>query len=157
MSNPSEVLAQYHDFDAMDGLPDMINLRNRIDDATALLAKYKAELDEELIRRMKEQKRASFTMQLASGKSIITYKPKKKETITDAPRLEKMLFEGSKDERELAKKAIPMSPSSWKVAQVRVLCDSLGINQKELILKTFQDEIKLSLIPVEMLERQGKM
>ena len=127
--------------------------RMRIEDARKELTEIKAKLDEELIRRMKEQNISSFEIALANGKNKITYGKKKTEKITDPLRLVKMLFSENEGERELSRKALSEGQSAWKIAQVRLIADTLGM--PELIKTTFEEEIKLQIIPVEMLEKKG--
>jgi len=142
-----------HDFDCAETCRDVFTMRLRIEDAMKILREYKKECDEYLIDRMKEEKIESFEEHLASGKNIIKYGRVKNEKILSPKRLIDMLDDEDTAKRELVRRALAGGQSAWKMAQVRVLCDTLGI--KDLIETKYEDKIEVKVIPIEQIEKRG--
>jgi len=141
-----------HDFDCAETCRDVFTMRLRIEDAMKILKEYKKECDMYLIGRMKEEGKEFFKEKLANGMNIIKYGKVKKEKIVSTKRLIEMLNSEDEAERELATKAISGGQSAWKIAQVKVLADTLGID--DLIETKYEDKIEVKVIPIEQIEKR---
>ena len=68
--------------------------------------------------------------------------------------MKKMLCSEDAAEREMANLALTGSQAAWKIAQVKILADTLGI--EGLIETTYEDKIEVKVIPVEQIEKRAK-
>ena len=125
----------------------------------ARLREIRDELDDELVRRMKEENVVEFNTMLKGEPAKVWYSREKKEKIKNTRTLENMLFDGlvpgpednpqSQARRELAKRALSGGQNAWKIPQVRLLVDTLGL---DIIETTFGDKIKVKAVTDEILE-----
>ena len=149
------MLKPLYDFELQEKVEDVFGFRLMCEDAKAELKELIGKIDAHLIAQMKEKGISEFKMQLASGINKICYGKKKVEKVIGAEQLQKMLFSDNEAERELSRKALAGGASAWKTAQVKILADTLGLTG--LVETTWKEEIELKVIPVEMLEKQGKI
>jgi len=142
----------HYDFVEAEDFSGMFFERLAIDGAIKRLKEIKEEFDAELIRRMKEAKLDGVEIDAPTGRVKVYWSKKKKEIITDLKRLQNMLLAGTSDEQALAQRALAGGQSAWKLPQVRVLADTLGLT--DLIETTYEDKVEIKILPVEMLEKR---
>ena len=143
------------DYELAETNEDLFVKRLLMEQARAELKKLIEQVDEELIRRMKEQGIKEFSMQTGGGEQKIYYAKKKTEKVIATIRLQEFLLDGEYDERQLARRSLSNNASAWKIAKVRELCDTLGIEQKEIIEIKVEDKLVVKAIPVEKLKGMG--
>jgi hypothetical protein len=151
----NQFLKPFYDYELCPDVNELFNHRLLIESAQAELREIKEKLDAELIRRMKEDNIKEFNTLLNGQQAKIYYAKNDKEKIINPERLYKYLTEGQPEEQALAARCLSYAASAWKVAKVKELCDTLGIEQKEIIQKTEGDKIEVKILPVEMLKNKG--
>jgi len=129
-------------------------LRGVLQDAQKYLRELISELDINLIRIMREQNVESFEWGFDEDTKRKVYVAKeKKEKITDTRKLRAMLTSDDQAERELSHAALSSSQSAWKMAQVKILADTLGLN---LIETTYGNKVVVKEVPVKLLKQGEK-
>lgn len=143
-------LTPFRSFEIWDSKDDLYLARLRCQDARAELNEIISKIDAVLIEKMKSENIRSFETGPEEARQKIIYGQKKTEKLTNPGKLVKMLFSANEAERELSRNALSGGSSAWKIAQVRTLADTLGI--EDLIETTVEDKIEVKAIPVNLLK-----
>ena len=135
-------------------IQDWYTWRCKVQDGIARMKEILKEFDEEMMQKMDDLGTASFDSGMEGGKVRVIKGKVKKDKITDIPRLVKMLQSPDEATREMAFLALSGSQSAWKVAQVKILADTLGI--EGLVATTNQDKLEIKVIPQAILDAKHK-
>lgn len=146
-----EELERYHyDIQELESTEQAMLLRGVLQDGIKRIKELIGELDTELIRLMREQSIESFEFGMDDMRRKIYVAKDKKEKITSTSKLRDMLFSEDDAERELSRAALSTGQSAWKIAQVKILADTLGI---DLVETTYGDKVMVKEIPVDKLPK----
>ncbi len=143
--NKVELLESFRDYEAAKTLNEVYWFRLGIDSAIAKLREIKKDLDQEMIRRMKEEGIREIIHDDGQNKTKVYVGHKTSERIKDTSVLIDLLKAG----HELAYKALSSGQSAWRIAQVRLLADTLGLDLLEI--KT-EDTLEIKDVPMAVLE-----
>ena len=146
-------LLSFKDYELAKDNDELFVCRLKIEEAMQELKKIKANLDEELIRRMKEDGIKSFNVMLGENMSCVRYGKVKKQEITNTKKLKEMLTSESHSDRELALNALSDGQSAWKISQVKILQDTIGL--EGLVKTTYGNKIEVQVVPVDLLKAKG--
>ncbi len=123
---------------------ELVWYRLRLQDAKSQVQIVIDELDKILVQKMKE----SDTKEMEIADYKVFLQKEKKETIKDTRVLVKMLTSDNEAERELSRRALSGGQSAWKISQVRLLQDTLGL---DLIETNWGDKIKVQMVDKKFL------
>lgn len=151
--NPAvDVEREYRRFEQIDGIENLFLWRLKIDDAMARLVQVKRDLDEELIRRMKDEGKSDFETMIAGKTSRVWYAPETKKKLKNTRVLINMLLSNKGNIKDLAFGALSNGQQVWKMSKVEILCDTLGIKREEMIEVEKGEKIKVESAPLDILE-----
>ena len=153
MGDKMNALEVFRDYELAENLDELFAKLCLIQDAKAKLREIESEAKEEMMRRMKEEGVREFRTGPEGQQNLVRYGRKVTHKIKDTRRLIKMLWSANEAERDLSKEALAGGQSVWKIAQVRVLCDTLGID--DLIETQEKDELELKVVPIDQLKAMG--
>ncbi|MFA6152936.1 MAG: hypothetical protein WC716_16560 [Chitinophagaceae bacterium] len=146
----------FKNYEVLQDKDEIFSYRLKLEQAKKELTEIIESLDAHLIRTMKNQNIESFIVKLGDNENKVFYANEKKEKINSPDTLKNMFFSGNDTERDLAKRCLSFSASAWKTAKVKELCDTLGLNQKDFIDTEYTDKIKVTVIPMNILNQKKK-
>lgn len=140
----------HYDIEELESTEQAMMLRGRLQDGLKYIKELIAELDLELMRIMREQDIQSFEWGIDELRKKIWVGKKKTEKITNLAKLRQMLFSEDEAEREMSRAAMSSGQSAWKVAKVKELADTLGL---DLVQTTYSDKLEIKEVPVNLLKK----
>ena len=118
---------------------DLACFRFKLEQAVSEIKEIKKHLDESLIKKMKD----SGLEAVEIGDFKIFPAKRKTEKIKSVGKLIEMLTSENMAERNLSRAALSSGQSAWKIAQVKVLADTLGL---DLVETKWEDKVEIKAI-----------
>lgn len=117
----------------------------RLADAADEIKRMKKELEDELLRKMSEEKTKAFEFL-----GFIVKASHEKKTTVNAAQLKHMLLHGSQDEKEMAANCLSDGQSAWKAAEVQLMQDTIG--QTHLVTTQWLDKVSVKMVDKKFIE-----
>jgi oligoendopeptidase F len=145
MPNKLQALETFREYPVSEDVHEWYTFRCLIQDAQAKLKEILQEFDSELMEQMDKAGIIEFSTGPEERRTIVKKGKAKKDKITNPAKLVSFLKSPDSATREMAFNALSNGEAAWKKAQVKVLCDTLGI--EPLVKTSWEDRLEIKAIP----------
>lgn len=132
-------------------------VRLGVEDMRSLLKKMLDAFDAKMVEIMKGEKIHEFEAGPEGRRAVIYYGKEKDETLTDdGLRTLRDMLKSAEPDVQLALLALPTSASAWKLARVKEIADTKGLERDEMIRTEYKDKVAVQYVPKYILEKAGQ-